>query len=57
MKEPEEYRNYAEECRMIASGMRDAAIRAQMLAMAEQWDSLADEREKVIAIRAKLSDD
>lgn len=54
MRTPEEYRNYAEECRMIAATMTNATMRAQMLAMAEQWDALAGERAKTLMMKSKL---
>lgn len=38
----------------MAAKMRDKLLRAQMLDMAKQWDILADEREKLLAMREKL---
>jgi hypothetical protein len=44
VKKAEEYREHAEECRKLAS-RGDANARAQLLKMAETWESLALDRE------------
>lgn len=48
MQQVEEYRKHAEECRAMASRMRNAPQREQLLYLARQWDGLADEREKML---------
>lgn len=47
MQQAEEFRKHAEECRVMASKMRNAPQREQLLFLAKQWDDLAEEREKI----------
>ena len=50
-----DYRKHAEECRRLAKGAGPDHIRDELLKMAENWDKLAEGREKHLARRAKLS--
>ena len=44
MKKASEYRQHAEECRVLAAGMESAEHREQLLQMAEHWERLAQDR-------------
>lgn len=46
MKKLSEYRKHASECRSLAATMPSDDQRDQLLAMAETWDRLAEERER-----------
>ena len=50
-----EYRKNAEECREIAGKLRDPGQREQLLKIAQHWDDLAEEREKYLQVRKRLS--
>jgi hypothetical protein len=56
VQQVEEFRKHAEECRVMASRMRNAVQREQFLALAKQWDDLAGEREKLLRAQATLSE-
>jgi hypothetical protein len=56
VRQIQEYREHADECRTMAAKMRKDSLRAQMLDLARQWDDLADKREKFLAMRAKLNE-
>ena len=56
MQQVEGFRKHAEECRAMASKMRNAPQREQLLFLAKQWDDLAEEREKMLKAQAKLSE-
>jgi hypothetical protein len=47
MKKAAEYRDHATECRKLASIM-DGEDRDQLLKMAETWEQLAEDRERVL---------
>ena len=51
MKKTDEYRRHAEECRVLARHMKNAEYRGQLLVMADTWETLAIERERVITTR------
>jgi hypothetical protein len=53
MKKAEEYRAHAEDCRQLAA-RGDARARAQLLKMAETWESLAMDREANIARQERI---
>ena len=55
MKKISEYRQHAAECRALATTMTVDDQREQLLAMAETWDRLADERERTIKIEESPS--
>jgi hemerythrin-like domain-containing protein len=46
VKKASEYRHHAAECRALAQGMKDEGHRAQLLVMAQTWESLAEVRER-----------
>jgi hypothetical protein len=48
MKKASEYRQHAEECRVLARGMEQGEQRDQLLEMAATWDRLAAERADLI---------
>ena len=50
MEKASEYREHARECRNLASLMAEPKNRQQLLDMAESWDSLADERERLVRL-------
>jgi hypothetical protein len=47
MKKASEYRRHAEECLALARGMRSPEQRDQLLKMAQTWNDLAVERERI----------
>ena len=55
MKKASEYRQHAEECRQLASGMDSDDQRTLMLAMAQHWDSLAVDRVRLIEKHPELA--
>jgi len=57
MKKISEYRQHAEECRSLAQRMRHGNERDQLLAMANTWDGLADERAVLIRRYPELAID
>ena len=54
MKKASEYREHAQECRALAQGMQGEQ-RTQLLNMAETWDRLAEDREKLIRRHPELA--
>ena len=48
---PEIYREKAEECERLAASARDAAVRRQLLMLAQQWQQMAKEAEKSLDVR------
>jgi hypothetical protein len=50
MKKASEYREHARECRELAALMAEPENRRQLLDMAESWDLLAEERERLIRL-------
>jgi hypothetical protein len=48
MKTASEYRQHAQECRMLAHQMPAGEQRDQFLEMARTWDSLAETREGLV---------
>jgi hypothetical protein len=55
MKKAAEYRQHARECRELAQRMPQEDQRVQLLTMAEQWEKLAVERERLTATHPELS--
>jgi hypothetical protein len=55
MKKASEYRLHAEECRALAAGMQIDEQREQLLAMADQWEALANDRERIVSRHPELS--
>lgn len=55
MKKASEYRQHAEECRVLARGMAPSGQRDQLLDMARTWDNLADERAQLISRYPELA--
>jgi hypothetical protein len=49
MAKADEYRKHAQECRILAKGMKTAAEREQLLRMADAWERFAAERERLDA--------
>lgn len=46
MRKVSEYRQHSDECRTLAALMPSGDQRDQLLAMAETWDRLAEDRER-----------
>lgn len=57
MNQVKDYRDNAEECRAVAASMRNGVLRAHVLDLARQWEELAEDREKIAALRASLGTD
>jgi len=49
VKKASEYRQHAQECRALARTTQTDDHRAQLLKMAETWETLATERERLLA--------
>lgn len=49
MRKVAEYEQHAEECRRMATGMKDPKQRQQLQEMAAAWEMLAVERKKQLA--------
>ncbi len=47
MMKASEYRRHAAECRALAAAMASPDHKAQLIKMAETWDSMAAERERI----------
>jgi hypothetical protein len=45
MKKASDYHKHAQECRALAKRMENGEHRDQLLAMAQTWDQLAQQRE------------
>ena len=45
MKRASEYRQHAQECRALATQMKEGGQRDQMLTIAATWEKLAEEQE------------
>ena len=56
MKQVEDYREHAQECRAMAAKAINADHRQRLLDLAAQWDALADDREKLLKSQQKLRD-
>ncbi len=50
MRKVSEYRQHSDECRALAALMPSGEQRDQLLAMAETWDRLAEDRERGLAV-------
>lgn len=57
MKKASEYREHAQECRLLAAGMESDDQRTLMLQMAEHWDKLAVDRMDLIEKHPELAHD
>ena len=57
MKKASEYREHAQQCRVLAAQMELPDQRAQMLQMADHWEKLARDRADLIANHPELAQD
>jgi hypothetical protein len=48
MKKASKYRQYAEECRRLATGLSKGEQRDQLLEMAAMWERLAEDRSALV---------
>jgi hypothetical protein len=55
MKKASEYRQHAEECRILARRMDQGIHRDQLLEMAETWERLAAERSELVRRHPELA--
>lgn len=55
MKKAHEYRQHADECRKLAEGVNDGSEKDQLMKMAENWESLAQDRDDFIGRHPELS--
>jgi len=55
MKKASEYRQHAQECRTLAAHMDLGPQRDQLLAMAAQWERMADDRAELIKRHPELA--
>ncbi|HEY1981857.1 MAG TPA: hypothetical protein VGH13_17415 [Xanthobacteraceae bacterium] len=53
MRKLSEYKSHADECRKMATLMKNAEHKKQLQQMAETWDMLAQEREKQLTKTAE----
>jgi hypothetical protein len=56
MKKVEDYRNHAEECRIMARRSRLPGEREMLLNMALTWDTLATNRAEQIARKKRIAE-
>ncbi|MBD2749124.1 hypothetical protein IC232_20780 [Microvirga sp. BT688] len=54
MKKASEYRQHAEECRILAKQVPDGVQRNQLLEMAKTWDALAEDRDRLAQSHPEL---
>ena len=54
MKTAAEYRKHAQECRALANQVPAGEHRNQLLEMAKTWESLAQDREKLVRNHPEL---
>ena len=57
MKKASEYRQHAQECRALARTTQTDDHRVQLLKMAETWETLATERERLLTEKDRLAPD
>lgn len=55
MRKSSDYRKHADECRALAKGMKQAEQREQLLAMAQTWERLADQRDITSRSEAEMA--
>lgn len=55
MKKASEYREHAEECRVMANRTANAAHKASLIQMAETAENLAREREERVARQVRIA--
>lgn len=55
MKKASEYRQHAEECRTLARQMKEGLQREQLLRMAQNWDQMAEDRERLARLHPEIS--
>ena len=56
MKKASEYRQHSQECRALARNAKGDEHRTQLLKMAETWETLAVERERMLLQEKALAD-
>jgi hypothetical protein len=54
VKKASEYRQHAEECRILAKQVPEGIQRDQLLEMARTWDNLADDRDRLVKRHPEL---
>jgi hypothetical protein len=55
MKKVSDYRQHAAECRKLGAGVQNQEHKAMLTKMAETWESLAKEREELIARQHRIA--
>jgi hypothetical protein len=55
MKKASEYRKHAEECRVLARGLKGGPQRDQLLEMAKNWDQMAEDRDRLARRHPEIS--
>jgi len=55
MKKASEYRKHADECRRMLASFATAEQKAMLENMAKTWDTLADDRERQVVQRGRLT--
>jgi hypothetical protein len=56
MRKASEYKQHADECRMLARSAKAQEHREMLLTMAETWDKLAEERHKTAARQQRIAE-
>ena len=54
MKKVQDYRQHADECRILARKARTDEERLQLMTIATTWDTLAEERERLLKDNADV---
>ena len=55
VKKASEYRQHAEECRILARQVPEGPQREQLLEMARTWDNLAQDRDRLVERHPELN--
>jgi hypothetical protein len=57
MKKASEYRQHAEECRILAAKMEFGDQREQLLSMAAHWEKLAEDRLTLVQLHPEIAEE
>lgn len=51
-----EYREFAEQCRMMAKSARNVLQKSQFLRLADQWEAIAKTQRKFLKLKRKMKE-
>jgi hypothetical protein len=55
MKKASEYRQHAEECRVLARNVKEGVQRDQLLEMARNWEQMAEDRDRLARLHPEIA--